>query len=77
MYANAPQSQCFGGVDVMSFDSVIQVLGQVKPDVVINCIGIVKQIEEANDPVSAYSSTRCSRTAWRACVRQPACECFT
>ena len=51
MYANAPQSHCFGGVDVMGFDSVIQVVGQVKPDVVINCIGIVKQVEEANDPI--------------------------
>lgn len=51
VYANAPQSHCFGGVDVMSFDSVIGVAGQVKPDVVINCIGIVKQLEEANDPI--------------------------
>jgi dTDP-4-dehydrorhamnose reductase len=51
MYATAPQSHCFGGVDVRSFDSVIQVAGQVNPQVVINCIGIVKQLEEAHDPI--------------------------
>jgi dTDP-4-dehydrorhamnose reductase len=51
MYANALPSHCFGGVDVMSFDNVIQVAGQVRPDVVINCVGIVKQLEEAHDPI--------------------------
>jgi dTDP-4-dehydrorhamnose reductase len=51
VYDGAPPGHCFGGVNVMSFDSVIKVIGEVKPDVVINCIGIVKQLDEAKDPI--------------------------
>lgn len=35
--------QCLiSGVDVENADSLLAVFGQVKPDVVINCIGLVK-----------------------------------
>ena len=51
MYVNVDRSCTFGGVNAMEFDSVVRVFGQVKPDVVINCIGIVKQLKEANDPI--------------------------
>ena len=39
------------GVDVFDFDSVIRTLATVQPDVVINCIGIIKQIPAAKDPI--------------------------
>lgn len=39
------------GVDAEKIDSVINVFGIVKPNVVINCIGIVKQLNDAYDPV--------------------------
>ena len=39
------------GVDAAHFDTVTQAFSRVKPDVVINCIGIVKQIEAAQDPI--------------------------
>lgn len=39
------------GVDAVHFDSVIRAFAHVKPDVVINCIGIVKQVEAAQDPI--------------------------
>lgn len=39
------------GVDVFDFDSVIRALATVRPDVVINCIGIVKQLPAARNPV--------------------------
>lgn len=36
--------------NVFDFDSVVRVLVTVRPDVVINCIGIIKQLPTAKDP---------------------------
>ncbi|MDP2880789.1 MAG: SDR family oxidoreductase [Azonexus sp.] len=41
------------GVDVESVDSLLAVFSKVQPDVVINCIGLVKQLSEADDPLAA------------------------
>lgn len=41
------------GVDVENFDSLTRLFAQVQPDVVINCIGLVKQLAEADDPLQA------------------------
>jgi dTDP-4-dehydrorhamnose reductase len=41
------------GVDAFHFDTVIQAFGQVKPEVAINCIGIVKQVPLGKDPVAS------------------------
>jgi dTDP-4-dehydrorhamnose reductase len=38
-------------VDVYNFDSVLKVLAKVKPDMVINCIGIIKHLPVAQDPI--------------------------
>lgn len=40
-----------GGVDADNFDTVIQAMAQIKPDVVINCIGIIKQLHTAKNPI--------------------------
>jgi len=37
--------------DVTDNDRLSQVITQVNPDVVINCIGVVKQVSDAHDPV--------------------------
>ena len=47
------QQRLISGVDVENVDSLLAVFGQVKPDVVINCIGLVKQLSEAGNPLSA------------------------
>ncbi|MBA2460763.1 MAG: SDR family oxidoreductase [Actinobacteria bacterium] len=39
------------GVVAEDFDGVVRVIQHVRPDVVVNCVGIVKQREEAKDPV--------------------------
>lgn len=39
------------GVDVEQSDSLIAAFEQVRPDIVINCIGLVKQLAAANDPL--------------------------
>ncbi|RQO57394.1 NAD(P)-dependent oxidoreductase [Paucibacter sp. KBW04] len=41
------------GIDVEHQDQLIQLFNRVRPDVVINCIGLVKQLAEADDPLSA------------------------
>ncbi len=41
------------GVDVENMDSLMSLFGKTQPDVVINCIGLVKQLAEADDPLAA------------------------
>lgn len=41
------------GCDVENHDALIKVFAEVKPDVVINCIGLIKQLAEADDPLVA------------------------
>ena len=43
------------GVDVDNADSLTQLFARLRPDVVINCIGLVKQIAAVNDPILALS----------------------
>lgn len=44
-----------GSVDADDFNSILRVLGDVKPDIVINCIGIIKQLPIAKDPIVSIS----------------------
>ena len=41
------------GLDVEHFDALVGVFQEVRPDVVVNCIGLVKQLSEADDPLQA------------------------
>jgi dTDP-4-dehydrorhamnose reductase len=41
------------GTDVENFDSVVSLFAKLRPEVVINCIGLVKQLSEADDPLVA------------------------
>lgn len=41
------------GVDVEDADTLVAVLGRVRPNAVINCIGLVKQLAQADDPLCA------------------------
>jgi dTDP-4-dehydrorhamnose reductase len=42
-------------VDADNFDSVIRALASIQPDIVINCIGLIKQLPIACDPLSAIT----------------------
>lgn len=44
-----------GGVDADNFDSIVKVLGDFKPDCVINCIGIIKQLSASTEHIPALS----------------------
>lgn len=41
----------FPHLDISDYDGVIRVISEVKPHVVINCIGVIKQLKTAKDPI--------------------------
>lgn len=43
------------GTDAFDFGSVVRAFAIARPQVAVNCIGIVKQLPAANDPVSALT----------------------
>lgn len=47
------QQQIICGVDVEHHDSLVRVFGTAKPEIVINCIGLVKQVADVKDPLQA------------------------
>lgn len=47
------QACLLAGVDVLDQDALVAVLTKVRPDVVINCIGLIKQLADAKDPLAA------------------------
>lgn len=40
------------GIDVENADALAAVMAELRPDVVINCVGVIKQLENANDPLA-------------------------
>lgn len=46
-------SRLLVGLDVLDHDALIAVLAKTRPDVVINCVGLIKQLADAKDPLSA------------------------
>ncbi|MBZ1351038.1 SDR family oxidoreductase [Alcaligenaceae bacterium LF4-65] len=41
------------GIDLNQQDSLIDVLSHIRPDVVVNCVGLIKQLADAEDPLQA------------------------
>lgn len=41
------------GVDVENFDSVVDALARTRPEVVVNAVGLIKQLQVAKDPLNA------------------------
>jgi dTDP-4-dehydrorhamnose reductase len=42
-------------VDANDFDTIIRALASIEPDIVINCIGLIKQLPLGDDPLSAIT----------------------
>jgi dTDP-4-dehydrorhamnose reductase len=47
------RSRIVAGVDVEQYDQLVHLFNRVRPDIVVNCIGLVKQLAEADDPLAA------------------------
>jgi dTDP-4-dehydrorhamnose reductase len=48
-------ARTIGGVDGSDFDTVVGAVAAVRPDVIVNCIGIIKQLPAAQDPIISLS----------------------
>jgi dTDP-4-dehydrorhamnose reductase len=46
-------TRLLAGIDVENHDSLVRAFAAVRPDVVVNCVGLVKQLADANDPLQA------------------------
>lgn len=51
-FSAAEQSRLLIGVDVLNQDEMLDVVSQQRPDVIINCTGLIKQLATANDPLA-------------------------
>ncbi|MFG5861346.1 dTDP-4-dehydrorhamnose reductase family protein [Metapseudomonas sp. CR1201] len=52
-FSEQSRSRLLTGVDVLDQDALVSALEGVRPDVVINCVGLIKQLADAKDPLSA------------------------
>lgn len=53
LHAAAPRAVLIPGVYADQPDSLLAAFSQARPDVVINCVGLVKQLSNAEDPLVA------------------------
>jgi dTDP-4-dehydrorhamnose reductase len=44
-------NRTIAGVDVLNFDALTGAMATIRPDAVINCIGVIKQLAAAKDPL--------------------------
>ena len=47
------RASLISNIDAENFDSLSSAFAKTKPDIVINCVGLVKQLAEAGDPLMA------------------------
>lgn len=52
-FSNNLSGQIIVGTDVENNDSLVRAFAAVRPDVVVNCVGLVKQLADTNDPLQA------------------------
>lgn len=50
-FPNELTAQLIPNVDVENDETLVKVFATIQPDIVVNCIGIVKQLTEAKDPL--------------------------
>lgn len=50
-FPEALQDNILHGVDVENQDALARLFGTVQPELVINCVGLVKQLAESDDPL--------------------------
>src|SRR4051794_16946395 len=44
-----------GRFDAADFDGVTRLIAKIRPEVVVNCIGVVKQLAAAHDPIASIT----------------------
>ncbi|MBI4849803.1 MAG: SDR family oxidoreductase [Nitrospirae bacterium] len=54
-FVKAERENIIGGVDVENIDAMVRAIGTIRPDVLINCVGIIKQLPIAKDPLTSIT----------------------
>jgi dTDP-4-dehydrorhamnose reductase len=52
-FKETAQQHLLSGVDVENYDSLVSAFAIARPQLVVNCIGLVKQLADANNPLHA------------------------
>lgn len=52
-FAETDHMRLLSGVDILDQDTLTSVMARIRPQVVINCIGLIKQLTAVNDPLTA------------------------
>lgn len=52
-FTETERENLISGIDVENTDNLVHVFRELKPNIVINCIGLVKQLSVADDPLVA------------------------
>lgn len=52
-FASDLGERLIAGIDIEKTDSLVALIDKVRPAAVINCVGLIKQLAEANNPISA------------------------
>lgn len=47
------RNRIISGIDVVHFERIVEALSVAQPDLVINCIGLIKQHEKSKEPLAA------------------------
>jgi dTDP-4-dehydrorhamnose reductase len=55
LYSILPPDRLLPNIQAENFDSVLQAIAKVRPDAIINCIGIVKQLDAAKDAIPSIA----------------------
>ena len=53
LFSGRIAERLIAGCDVENHDALVKVFSQARPDVVINCIGLIKQLADTDDPLQA------------------------
>lgn len=51
-FTSAQQTSIISNIDVLEADALVSLFARVQPDVVVNCVGLVKQLSSAKDPLA-------------------------
>lgn len=52
-FPSVPGERLLSGIDVLDHDSLTAAFAAAKPDVVVNCVGLIKQLADAKNPLTA------------------------
>lgn len=52
-FSSDTHSRLLSHIDVLDADDLVSVMNSVRPDVVVNCVGLIKQLADAKDPLTA------------------------